>query len=181
MEKEQFIGYEYKDVTARSSMVPITIDGYESFGWELTEQSKIQQEKNASRANLPQHERLRFRRDRHITNRVELTRLERNLEAVLDEIERLEDKKTIRGTMASIILGLVGCGFLAAGLMAYLSDASYVMLMVILAIPGFLCWVFPYFVYQKIRKLDTERLDPIIDGKYEEIYDLCKRGHELTD
>lgn len=35
--QRSYIGYEYKELTAESSMMPLLIDGYENFGWELNE------------------------------------------------------------------------------------------------------------------------------------------------
>ena len=35
--QKQFVGYEYKELTAESSQASFLIDGYENFGWELDE------------------------------------------------------------------------------------------------------------------------------------------------
>ena len=35
MEKNNFIGYEYQDVTVKRSMASMYADSYQNFGWEL--------------------------------------------------------------------------------------------------------------------------------------------------
>lgn len=39
LEKEQkkYVGYEYKEIVADSSIVSLLLDGYESFGWEVND------------------------------------------------------------------------------------------------------------------------------------------------
>ena len=34
-ERRNFVGYEYKEVSASSDKVSLLLDGYESFGWEV--------------------------------------------------------------------------------------------------------------------------------------------------
>ena len=60
---------------------------------------------------------------------------------------------------------------------AYLS--GLLPLMVILAVPGFLGWIAPYFCYQKIRQRRTEQVSPIIEQKNDEIYSVCEQGCRL--
>ncbi len=178
-DNKEFIGYEYKEVVGDSSMIGILMDGYESFGWEITEQTKIRQEQQAARAKMPSKEKLNIRRDRHIINKVELTRLQRNFEACISEIERLENAKTTKGTIFSLFVGMLGTVFLGLGTFAVVAKNPNYVLMFICAIPGFIGWILPYFVYKKLVKSETERINPIIDQKYEEIYELCMKGQRL--
>ena len=52
-------------------------------------------------------------------------------------------------------------------------------LMVILAVPGFLGWIAPYFCYQKIQRRRAEQIAPIIEQKNDEIYSVCEQGCRL--
>ena len=52
-------------------------------------------------------------------------------------------------------------------------------LMVILAVPGFLGWIAPYFCYQKIQRRRAEQTAPIIEQKNDEIYSVCEQGCRL--
>lgn len=47
------------------------------------------------------------------------------------------------------------------------------------AIPGFLGWILPYFLYKKIVRNQTEKLTPMIEAKYDEIYEICEKGNKL--
>ncbi len=180
MDKEKgFIGYEYKEVTGSAGMIPLLMDGYESFGWEVTEQTKVKQEQQSAAGRLPAREKINLRRDRHIMNKVELTRLQRNFEACVDEIGRLEQAKTTRATYIAIAIGVFGAALLAGAVFAFLADPPLIWLMVILAIPGFACWILPVSQYKKFVARDTKRINPLIEDKYEEIYDLCEKGHKL--
>ena len=49
----------------------------------------------------------------------------------------------------------------------------------IFAIPGFLGWILPYFLYKKIVRNQTEKLTPMIEAKYDEIYEICEKGNKL--
>ncbi len=178
-DNKEFIGYEYKEVVGDSSMIGILMDGYESFGWEVTEQTKIRQEQQAAHAKIPLREKLNIRRDRHINNKVELTRLQRNFEACVNEIERLETAKTTKGTIFAILIGIVGTVFVGLGTFAVIGENPNYLIMFLCAIPGFIGWILPYFFYRKSVKDETERINPIIDQKYEEIYELCKKGQRL--
>lgn len=53
-------------------------------------------------------------RDRKLVNKTELTRLQRNFEDCMHQIDALEQSKTSRGMMISISIGIVGTIFMAA-------------------------------------------------------------------
>lgn len=112
-------------------------------------------------------------------NKMELTRLQRNFEACVKEIDALENAKTSVATMYAIILGIVGTAFMAGSTFAVTAQPPHVILCIILAIPGFLGWIFPYFLYKKIVGKQTERLTPLIEEKYDEIYAICEKGNKL--
>ena len=57
--------------------------------------------------------------------------------------------------------------------------AAFLILCVILAIPGFAGWILPLFVYKWIRRKRRERTMPLIEEKYDEIYAICEKGQKL--
>ena len=73
--------------------------------------------------------------------------------------------------------GLAGSAFLGGAVFAYLT--GLLPLMVILAVPGFLGWIAPYFCYQKIQRRRAEQTAPIIEQKNDEIYSVCEQGCRL--
>ena len=175
--QKNFVGYEYKEVLTENSRFSFLLDGYENFGWELDENLPDNRE---GRNPVSQQRRvLRLKRDRKIINKVELTRLERNFEACVDEIEKLEKAKTSVATMYALVLGIIGTAFMAGSVFAVTAQPPYYILCIILAIPGFLGWIFPYFLFKKIVGKRTERMMPLIEAKYDEIYEIWEKGNKL--
>ena len=173
MEKQQknFVGYEYKEIFADSSRAYFLLDGYENFGWEFD--GKIQEK--ASRQKMTMH----LKRNRKIVNKAELTRLQRNFEACVNEIDMLEKAKTSVAAMYAMTLGMIGTAFIAGATFAVTAQPPHYVLCILLAIPGFWGWIFPYFLYKKIGKKQTEKLTPLIEEKYDEIYEICEKGNKL--
>lgn len=71
------------------------MDGYENFGWEVD--GNIRERADAG-CNLHFQNKvvLHLKRNRKIVNRMELTRLQRNFDACVNEIEALEKEKHLR-------------------------------------------------------------------------------------
>ena len=164
-----FIGYEYRDVTVKRSMESVYADGYSNFGWALEGTSVPIQNLGSVTMKL--------KRDRKIRNKAELTRLQRQFEACAVEIERLEFSKSVGASAVAYVIGVIGTAFMAGSVFAYL--AGMVPLMIILAVPGFVGWIIPYFSYLKISRKKTEQVTPLIDQKYDEIYEACEKANSL--
>lgn len=175
--KKEFIAYEYKEMAVESSKVSFLTDGYECFGWEVDENLQG----NGKNRNLPNQKKtiLRLKRNRKIINKMELTRLQRNFEACVNEIITLENAKTSAAAMYAIIVGVIGTAFMAGSVFAVTAQPPHILLCIILAIPAFLGWIIPYFLYKKIVGKQTEKLAPLIEEKYDEIYDICEKGNKL--
>lgn len=164
-----YVGYEYKDVTVKRSMESVFVDGYSNFGWSI-EDSSIPIGKVDSVI-------LKFKRDRKIRNKAELTRLQRQFDTCVTEILSLESSKYIKASAVAYIVGVVGTAFMAGSVFAVTGGNS--VLTVILAIPGFVGWIIPYLLYSKISRTKTEQVNPLIDQKYDEIYDICEKANSL--
>lgn len=175
--KKKFIGYEYKEVAAESSKVSFLIDGYECFGWELDE--NLSQSNKDSNLQNQKKTVLRLKRNRKIINKMELTRLQRNFEACVNEIAVLENTKTSVATMYALIAGILGTAFMAGSVFAVTAQPPHIILCILLAIPGFIGWILPYFLYRRIVGKQTEKLTPLIEEKYDEIYEICEKGNKL--
>ena len=128
-----FVGFEYLEVSAKRSMESMYVDGYRNFGWKFEGASAQEAGSGAVR--------LKFKRDRRIPSKAELTRLQRQFEACALEIEALERSKTTAAAIAAFTIGLAGSAFLGGAVFAYLN--GLLPLMVILAVPGFLGWIAP--------------------------------------
>lgn len=177
MEKQRknFVGYEYKEIITDSSRAPFLLDGYENFGWEAEEGFSGSVAGKAHQQRVA----LRLKRNRKIVNKAELTRLQRNFEACVKEIDELEKAKTSVAAMYAIMLGFFGTAFMAGATFAVTAQPPHYVLCILLAIPGFIGWIFPCFLYKRKVQKQTERLTPLIEKKYDEIYELCEKGNKL--
>lgn len=169
--KGGFVGYEYKLVTVDSARASICLDGYESFGW-------ISDERPAPlKIGAPLT--MRLKRDRKIANKAELTRLQRNFEACLAEIELLEKSKSQRAALFSVLTGLIGTAFMALATFAATGEPPRIVLCILFAVPGFAGWGLPYFIYKRLAERRSRTLAPLLENKFDEIYELCKKGSRL--
>lgn len=182
--RKAFVGYEYKEVTTETDKVSFLIDSYENFGWELDE-NMVEKYQAAFMGNpsAPRQQKvtIRMKRDRKIINKMELTRLQRNFEACVREVEQLENSKTLEATIYAIIIGILGTAFMAGSVFAVTADPPRTVLSIIFAIPAFIGWILPCIVYKKMVKKRTEKLTPIIEEKYDEIYEICEKGNKLLN
>lgn len=166
-----YIGYEYKELTTDSSKVSMILDGYTNFGWIPDE--NMNQMKDDGRVML------RLKRDRKIMNKTELTRLQRHFEGCMSQIETLEKSRTSIATAASIGIGVFGTAFMAGSTFAVVNNPPIIWLCIILAIPGFIGWITPYFVFKAMVQKRTEIINPLIEAKYDEIYEICEKGSHI--
>ena len=166
---DNFIGYEYKDVTVDRDKEGVYADGYPNFGWQL--EGSTAPLFGMSTVNL------RFKRDRKIRNKVELTRLQRQFESNVNEIEKLEQSKATTASIAAFTIGLVGTAFMAGATFAFLADM--IVLCIVLAIPAFAGWALPYFSFIRLRNKRIETVTPLIEQQYDAICEVCEKAHGL--
>lgn len=166
-----FIGYEYKEITVPSGQVSMYMDCYETFGWEIDE--------NIAATNGYHLTTIRMKRDRKIMNKMELTRLQRHFEACTREIDVLERAKTSAATVWALVIGVIGTAFMAGSVFAVTHNPPLILLCIVLAVPAFLGWIAPYFVYRCVVEKQTKKLQPMIEAKLDEIYEVCEKGHSL--
>lgn len=177
-----YIGYEYKEINAASSMASFLLDGYENFGWEIDDNRSAAASVGLPASGyLPNKERvvLYLKRNRKILNKMELIRLQRNFESCIADIEELEKSKTTAATIYAIIIGIIGTAFMAGSVFAVTANTPHYMLSILLAVPAFLGWLFPVFVFQRQTRRQTAIVTPLIEEKYEEIYEVCEKGSRL--
>ena len=100
-----FIGYEYMEVAADRQMEAVYADSYPSFGWRLDACTPCVQ--GLTRVTM------KFKRDRKIRNKAELTRLQRQFESGAAEIAALEKSKTLGASAAAFLIRNVGTANMA--------------------------------------------------------------------
>lgn len=169
--RKDYIGYEYKEVTVPSEEASFYLDSYENFGWNADDRVEA-----AYGAHLTT---LHLKRDRRIINKMELTRLQQHFEACTNEIKALEQAKTSAAMVWALTVGIIGTAFMAGSTFAAVHQPPIIWLCILLAVPGFIGWILPRFVYNGIARKKAGELQPLIEAKREEIYEICKKGHSL--
>lgn len=171
MKKAPFVGYDYKEVVVSSELASMYMDCYESFGWEMDENFSVVEGLSLTT--------IRMKRDRKIINKMEVTRLQRQFEACAREIQDLERSKNTIATMWALMVGIIGTAFMAGSVFAITNEPPIYWLSVLLAVPAFAGWLCPIFLYRYKVRVQTHKIQPLIDAKYEEIYEACEKAHSL--
>lgn len=166
-----YVRYEYKELTVPRESASMLLDCYESFGWVQDENFIVS----------PSHDRvtLHLKRDRKLVNKAELTRLQRKFEACTEEIAALERAKTAAATAWALAIGIIGTAFMAGSVFVVTSTPPLIFLCILLAIPAFAGWIAPIFVFRTMCEKKTRAVQPLIEAKHDEIYDICEKGHSL--
>ena len=97
----------------------------------------------------------------------------------MKEISVLEGRKTSTASMRALTIGLIGTAFMAGSVFAVTAQPPIIWLCIILAVPAFICWLLPVFVYKKLLEKSSEQINPLIEAKYDEIYEICEKGNKL--
>lgn len=166
-----YIGYEYKEISVASKDASLFLDCYENFGWIPDE--------NRPTDNGGGTVTIHLKLNRKIINKMELTRLQRNFESCMQEIQLMERSKKQTATVWAMIVGSIGTAFMAGSVFAITSEPPQYVLMILLAIPAFAGWILPAFIYRYKSQKQSQKIQPFIEAKYEEIYQLCEKGHSL--
>lgn len=170
-EKKVYRSYEYKRITVREQQTSFCLDCYRNLGWLPDENTPIRSERGKSLIQL--------KRDRKISNKMELSRLEHNFDACLAELEKLENSRTAIPALYTMACAMIGTVFIAGSVFAVTADPPILWLCVLLAVPGFLGWILPYFIYRRGVEKRTEKIAPFIQKKFDEIDEICRKGCSL--
>jgi hypothetical protein len=116
-------------------MQSVYSDSYTSFGWIL--------EGNSTPVGKIDCITIKFKRDRKIRNKAELTRLQRQFDAYVAEILRLEGSKKTKAAAVAYVVGVIGTAFITVSVFEVI--AGYVGTCIVLAIPDLLAGL--YLIY----------------------------------
>lgn len=160
MEQEHqpsYVAYEYKEIEAKGERAALLMDCYQSLGWE------------AEQGNAPGK----------IMNKAELTRLQRNMEACVAELDAMQKGKTTKASIVSLVLGLIGTAFMAGSVFAVTATPPIIWLCILLAVPAFTLWALAPILYPRMVAKRTKTVNELIEQKYDEIYAICEKGSKL--
>lgn len=169
MEERNFISYDYQERTIDKKLRSMYEDAYRNFGWQQVGTSPEQ----FTTDKITLH----FKRNRKIKNKAELTRLQRNFDVCLKEIQRIERSKAAKAFSSAFGVGFIGTTFMALSVFAVTADK--VVLCIILSIPGFIGWALPYFLYKAMYQKRSTEVSDLIEDKYDELYNVCERASTL--
>lgn len=169
--KAPFVGYDYKEVTVPSEQASLYKDCYESFGWEIDEKPSTQQSLGLTK--------IKMKRDRKIINKMELTRLQQHFETCAREIEDLERSKHTAASLWALVVGTIGTVFMAGSVFAVTHTPPIYWLCVLLAVPAFAGWLCPFLLFRYKVRVQTRKVQPLIESKNEEIYQICEKAYSL--
>ncbi len=82
-------------------------------------------------------------------------------------------------TAVTIAIGVIGTAFMAGSTFAVVNEPPIIWLCILLAIPGFAGWAAPYFVFKTMVRKRTVIVNPLIENKYDEIYEICEKGSHI--
>ena len=169
--KTPFVGYDYKEVTIPSEQASLYVDCYESFGWQIEENPSTQQSLGLTK--------IKMKRDRKIINKMELTRLQQHFETCAREIEDLERSKHTIASIWALAVGAIGTVFMVGSVFAVTHTPPIYWLCVLLAVPAFAGWLCPFFLFRYKVRVQTRKVQPLIESKNEEIYQICEKAYSL--
>lgn len=173
MLKKNYVGYEYKDIKVNNNQISMYLDAYENFGWSLDENNPGIKDGVTTTLHL--------KRDRKIMNKMELTRLQQHYEDCMRQIKSLEQSKTQNATIVSMTVGILGTAFMAGSVFAITANPPIIWLGILLAIPALIGWIVPYFLFRTMKAQKEEKIQPWIENKQNEIYEICEKGYHLIN
>lgn len=198
-ELKSYTGYEYKRVTMDTSLESLWRDSMANFGWEAEKsEAKIVKrlpfalwimaaplsllpwrpfQKQLSDHASGKEVEVTFKRDRKTAHKQELNQLEARFEHCARSIESMEATKGMTASVAASAVGLLGTACMAVSTFAYLAGMTPAF--VIAAVPGFLGWIIPFFLYRHMKAAKERIIAPKIEEQHESIYGICKSGSEL--
>ena len=195
--KENFVAYEYKDITVKRNSAGMYIDCMENFGWTLVENDGYDVQAlltNLNPVNLGKNiasvaqsfgetadpsetMTLKFKRDRRIENKQQLDKLERDYEEALAAIHKVERKNVAQTMGISLGTGIIGTVFIS--LAVYNFVFSNIVLGVLFAAVGAVGWAIGFFSNMKIGKKKSSQTEPYVEEQLNIVYSACEKAHAL--
>ena len=165
------IGYDYMERIVSGGQAHQYLACYACFGWQL--------EGSCSVEDAQQPVSLRMKRERKIMNKMELTRLQRHFEACVRELRLLEQSRDGAATAVALTSGFTGLLFAAGAVFLSFRSSMLRWVSVLLSLPALACMALAYPLYSRIRRRSARRVEPLVEAKQKEIYEICQRGRSL--
>lgn len=170
---ENIVSYDYKTIKVKRSIETLVCDTYTNLGWELTNTSST--EGSIFYVNLS------FKRDRKITNKVELLKLQDRADSVVATIENLQNKKKNAGFVEALTTGIVGTLVFGGGMSMcmLLKGVGFMLGGIALGIVGAGICALAYPLFKKINRKKNADIQPILESEYDKLADICEEASKL--
>ena len=185
--KNNFVAYEYKNITVRRDAVTTYTDCLSSFGWVPVDEQEYGFQPlftaftpiSSSVGTTAEQElvSLKFKRDRRINNKLEIDRLERKCEEALATINCMERKNNAFTMGISLGAGIVGTAIL--GIAVYSIVSSNIVVGVLMAALGVAGWGAGFFANRRLGKKKSTQAEPMIQAQLEVAYGACEQAYAL--
>ena len=182
---KDFVIYDYLTISVNKDQEQLYVDCYQNFGWEFINSTRNESNHdyylNAPDINEMNLTNIKFRRDIKIKNKAELLILQKKMEAALKKIDKLIKEPEMKGTMYSIIIGIIGLLFFIFGILSYIASNPIYVLAILNGIVGLAGIIFAYIIYIKVKKQKQEQNEALIEEQYSFIYEYCEKANKLCD
>ena len=79
------------------------------------------------------------------------------------------------------LMGLAGTVFMGGSTFAITAAEPIVWLCAVLAVPGFILWGAAYPLYRYVQKRRAQEVQPLVEGKLDEMYEVCEKASRLLE
>lgn len=170
---EEAITFDYKSIKVKREMETIVSDVYENLGWELTSSNTAE--------GSPFDVILSFKRNRKINNKINLLKIQQQIDLALNEIQVFQRKRKSAGTVTGITIGTAGVLTFGGGLSMTLclSGIGFLIGGVALSVVGVGIGVFGWWLAKKVKKIRSENITPIIESQLDNLSELCETAQKM--
>lgn len=171
---EQAIVFDYKTVKVKRETETMLCDAYRTLGWEVT--GTTMAEGSLSQVNVS------FKRDRKLAHKIELNRLQLQIDESIRNIERLLAAKKSAGMPEAITLGVIGALTLGGGMsmVMVLEGAGFFIGGIALGVVGIGIGLLGWLVHNRVKTKKVNQADPLIEEESQKFSELCEKAYELT-
>ena len=170
---ENAISYDYKTIKVKREIETLVCDTYENLGWELTNTSSV--EGSIFYINLS------FKRDRKVSNKVELLKLQEKADNIILNIQNLQAKKKNAGMVGALSTGIVGTLAFGGGMSMtmLLKGVGFMLGGIALGIVGAGVCALAYPIFKKINRKQQAQIQPILESEFDKLADVCEQAAKL--
>ncbi len=165
-----YSSYEYARTTVKTDLGQVTLDCYESLGYELTGQRS---------AGASGQVTLSFRRSRKIKGKAQLSKIQREMDDMIAHIAKLEAAKTSKAVSQSIGLGIVSALVLGLGMCCTMVWTHLMVLGIIVGVVGIIGCIFTFLKYRNTVAKESARVEPQIEQTYDRLATKCEEAQAL--